>query len=102
MTEIERRRRSYELLRYVNAAAALVAAAVVLGLAAVGWGSVPAPGPALVPGHGVWSATSANHPRAERPVRPGQSGRTDQAVRHEHALRSARVKPAQTNTVAGR
>ncbi len=74
MTEIERRGRSRKLLQDGNAVVAVAAAALVLGLLAVGHGSLPALGPALVPGHGVWaSAAGARLPADETLTLPGLS-----------------------------
>jgi penicillin G amidase len=74
MTGIERRGRSRKLLQDGNAVVAVAAAALVLGLLAVGHGSLPALGPALVPGHGVWaSAAGAKLPADETLTLPGLS-----------------------------
>jgi penicillin amidase len=58
MTEMDRRRHSRRLFRYGNGIAAVAAAAIVLGFLGAGHGSVPALGPALVPGHGVWTSAA--------------------------------------------
>ena len=72
MTDIERRRRSLELRRYGNAAVALVASVVVLALLGAGLGTLPALGPALVPGHGAWtSAAGARLPADQTLTLPG-------------------------------
>jgi penicillin G amidase len=74
MTEIERRRRSRKLFRFGNGVVAVAAAAIVLGLLAAGHGSLPALGPALVPGHGVWaSAAGARLPTDQTLTLPGLS-----------------------------
>lgn len=46
----------------VNIAAAVVASVVVLGLLGFGYGTIPALGPALDPGRGVWTADSIGKP----------------------------------------
>jgi penicillin G amidase len=45
-------------LRYGNAFAALAAAGILLGLLGAGFATIPALGPALVPGRGVWASAS--------------------------------------------
>jgi hypothetical protein len=51
--------RSWPVRRIIYVAIALCVSAVVLGVLAFGCGHVPALGPALVPGHGVWPASVA-------------------------------------------
>ncbi len=52
------RRRSRLAWRVIHAAAAVSAAAAVLSLLAFGFGTLPALGPALVPGHGAWTSAA--------------------------------------------
>jgi penicillin G amidase len=48
--------------RALNIAAAIVASVVLLGLLGFGYGTIPALGPALDPGRGVWTADSTGKP----------------------------------------
>lgn len=50
------------LRRYGNGLAAAVASALVLVLLGASHGTRPALGPALVPGHGVWTSPSGQLP----------------------------------------
>jgi penicillin amidase len=68
------RRRSRPLRQYGNVAAALLASAIVLGLLGAGLATVPALGPALVPGHGAWrSAAGGELPAPGTLALPGLS-----------------------------
>ena len=58
--------------RVINAGAALVVSAVILAVLGFGFGTVPALGPALDPGKGVWTSAQAGEPiRAETLKLPG-------------------------------
>jgi penicillin amidase len=58
--------------RLLHAVIAAAASAAVLALLAFGYGPVPALGPALVPGHGVWaSAAGGRLPGSQRLALPG-------------------------------
>src|SRR5262245_31919848 len=66
------RRRSFPLRSFGNAAAALLASAIVLGLLGAGAAAIPPSGPALVPGHCAWlSAAGAELPTAQALALPG-------------------------------
>jgi penicillin amidase len=66
------RRPSRQVGRVVNALIALCVSAAVLGVLAFGYGAVPALGPALDPGHGVWtSAAGGELPRSQALTIPG-------------------------------
>ena len=66
-----RRRR---VLRYGNGVVALAASACLLAVLGTGLGTVPALGPALVPGHGVWdSAAGGKLPVPQTLTLPGLS-----------------------------
>ena len=68
------RRRSRQIGRAVHIAIALGASAAVLTLLAFGYGTVPALGPALVPGHGAWTAAAGGEPvSAQTLALPGLS-----------------------------
>ena len=68
------RRHARPLRRYGNAAAALLASILVLGLLGAGLKTIPALGPALVPGHGAWeSAAGGKLPGAQTLSLPGLS-----------------------------
>src|SRR5450759_1844755 len=53
------RRRARQARRVIHALIALSASAAVLGVLAFGYGTIPALGPALDPGHGVWTSAAA-------------------------------------------
>jgi len=57
-----RRRRSRALGRAANIAAAAAVSAVLLGVLGFGYGGIPALGPALDPGRGVWTSAVAGEP----------------------------------------
>ena len=66
------RRRSSQVWRGIHALIALCASAAVLGVLAFGDGTVPALGPALDPGHGVWtSAAGGELPHSQALAIPG-------------------------------
>jgi penicillin amidase len=68
------RRHARPLGQYGNAAAALLASILVLGLLGAGLKTLPALGPALVPGHGAWeSAAGGKLPAAQTLSLPGLS-----------------------------
>src|SRR5580700_4856318 len=68
------RRHARPLGQYGNAAAALLASILVLGLLGAGLRTIPALGPALVPGHGAWeSAAGGQRPAAQTLSLPGLS-----------------------------
>ena len=67
MNSAERRARM--LFHAGNRAVALATSAGLLALLGLGVGSVPALGPALVPGHGTWrSAAPAARPTSHRAI----------------------------------
>src|SRR5580698_2690502 len=57
-----RRRRSRALGRAVNILAAVAISAVLLGVLGFGYGGIPALGPALDPGRGVWTSAAGGEP----------------------------------------
>src|SRR5580658_1657733 len=57
-----RRRRSRALGRAVNILAAVAVSAVLLGVLGFGYGGIPALGPALDPGRGVWTSAAGGEP----------------------------------------
>ena len=57
-----RRRRSRALGRAVNILAAVAVSAVLLGVLGFGYGGIPALGPALDPGRGVWTSAVGGEP----------------------------------------
>ncbi len=66
------RRRFRHARRVVHALIALCVSAAVLGVLAFGYGTIPALGPALDPGHGVWtSAMGADLPHSQTLAIPG-------------------------------
>jgi penicillin amidase len=68
------RGRSRQIGRAVHIAVALGASAAVIALLAFGYGPVPALGPALVPGHGAWTAATGGEPvTAQTLALPGLS-----------------------------
>src|SRR5262249_35195753 len=68
------RRSARPLQQYGNAAAALLAAIVVLVVLGAGVQTIPALGPALVPGHGAWeSAAGGKLPATQALTLPGLS-----------------------------
>jgi len=71
MNQAERRARA--IFRAGNRVVALAASACLLALLGFGVGTVPALGPALVPGHGAWRS-AADAIRPVRPVRQTLSG----------------------------
>ena len=52
------RRRARQARRVIHALIAACASAAVLGVLAFGYGTIPALGPALDPGHGVWTSAA--------------------------------------------
>ena len=73
-----RERRGRRKRRYrgaVNVIAAICVSAAVLGILGFGYGTIPALGPALDPGRGVWTSASAGQPvRSESLNVPGLAG----------------------------
>jgi penicillin G amidase len=66
------RRRSRQVRRVIHALIALCASAAVLGVLAFGYGTIPALGPALDPGHGVWTAAAGGDlPHSQTLTLPG-------------------------------
>jgi penicillin G amidase len=66
------RRRARQARRMLHALIALGVSAAVLGVLAFGYGTIPALGPALDPGHGVWtSAAGAEFPHSQALTIPG-------------------------------
>ncbi len=64
--------RPHGVLRYGNGVVALAASACLLAVLGAGLGSLPALGPALVPGHGVWtSAVGGTLPVSQELTLPG-------------------------------
>jgi penicillin amidase len=55
-------RRNHTARRWLNIVAAVVVSAVLLGVLGFGYGTIPALGPALDPGRGVWTADSSGEP----------------------------------------
>jgi penicillin G amidase len=67
--------RPHAVLRYGNGVVALAASACLLAVLGAGLGTLPALGPALVPGHGVWtSAAGGAVPVSQALTLPGLSG----------------------------
>ncbi len=67
--------RPHRVLHYGNGVVALAASACLLAVLGAGLGTVPALGPALVPGHGVWtSAAGGKLPVLQTLTLPGLSG----------------------------
>src|ERR1039458_7188475 len=52
------RRRTRQARRVIHTLIALCVSAAVLGVLAFGYGPIPALGPALDPGHGVWTSAA--------------------------------------------
>lgn len=69
------RQLAHRLRRYGNGLAAMLASALVLGLLAAGHGTIPALGPALVPGHGAWAPNATDSSRTA-------AGRLDTGRQH--------------------
>ena len=68
------RQHARSLHQYGNAAAALLVSILILGLLGAGLKTIPALGPALVPGHGAWeSAAGGQRPAAQTLSLPGLS-----------------------------
>jgi penicillin G amidase len=66
--------RPHGVLRYGNGVVALAASACLLAVLGAGLGTLPALGPALVPGHGVWtSAAGGTLPVSQELTLPGLS-----------------------------
>jgi penicillin G amidase len=66
------RHRLRQARRVIHAVAALCVSAALLGLLAFGYGTIPALGPALDPGHGAWtSAAGGKLPRSQTLTLPG-------------------------------
>ena len=66
------RRRARQARRVIHALIAVCASAAVLGVLAFGYGTIPALGPALDPGHGVWtSAAGGELPHSQALALPG-------------------------------
>src|ERR1700691_3846314 len=63
-----RRRRSRALGRAVNILAAVAVSAVLLGVLGFGYGGIPALGPALDPGRGVWTSAAGREPIRSQPL----------------------------------
>ena len=62
---VKRRR----LRTVLNAVAAAAVSAVLLGVLGFGYGTVPAPGPALDPGRGAWTSASGGQPAGSQTQR---------------------------------
>jgi penicillin G amidase len=58
----KRAKRNRRVRRFVNAVAAVIASAALLGVLGFGYGAIPALGPALDPGRGVWTSASGGKP----------------------------------------
>lgn len=87
-------RRARKPGRVAHVAVAVVASAAVVGVLAVGYGPVPALGPALDPGHGVWSsAAGAALPRSQALDLPGLS-RPARVAFTRHGVPSVRAADA--------
>jgi hypothetical protein len=70
-----RRVTSRRLRSVLNAVAALVASAALLGVLGFGFGTIPALGPALDPGRGSWTSASGGQPAGSQTLRvPGLAG----------------------------
>jgi len=62
----DRRVGRWRLRSVLNAAAAIVVSAALLGVLAFGYGTIPALGPALDPGRGAWTSASGGQPTASQ------------------------------------
>src|ERR1700728_2116154 len=70
-----RRVTSRRLRSVLNAVAALVASAALLGVLGFGFGTIPALAPALDPGRGSWTSASGGQPAGSQTLRvPGLAG----------------------------
>jgi penicillin amidase len=68
----DRRVGRWRLRSVLNAAAAVVVSAALLGLLGFGYGTIPALGPALDPGRGAWTSASGGQPASSQTLRvPG-------------------------------
>src|ERR1700749_2807010 len=68
----DRRVGRWRLRSVLNAAAALVVSAALLGVLGFGYGTIPALGPALDPGRGAWTSASGGQPAGSQALRvPG-------------------------------
>lgn len=64
--------RNLRLRRVINAVAAVVVSAILLGVLGFGYGTIPALGPALDPGRGAWTSASGGEPAGSQTLRlPG-------------------------------
>ena len=62
----------WRLRSVLNAAAAVVVSAALLGVLGFGYGTIPALGPALDPGRGAWTSASGGQPASSQALRvPG-------------------------------
>ncbi len=59
---IGRRRPRHRIARIVNIAAAICVCVLLLGILGFGYGTIPALGPALDPGRGVWTSAAGGEP----------------------------------------
>jgi penicillin G amidase len=67
-----RAKRNRRVRRTVNAVAAIVVSAALLGLLGFGYGTIPALGPALDPGRGAWTSAPGGQPVGSQTLRlPG-------------------------------
>jgi penicillin amidase len=64
-----RAKRNRRLGRIVNAAAAVVVSAALLGALGFGYGTIPALGPALDPGRGAWTSAAGGQPAVSQTLR---------------------------------
>src|SRR6201993_2650931 len=68
-------RRRWRARRVVNLVGAVVASALLLGVLGFGYGGIPALGPALDPGRGVWTSASGGQPVSSEQLHvPGLAG----------------------------
>src|ERR1700746_2372048 len=70
----DRRVGRWRLRSVLNAAAAVVVSAALLGILGFGYGTIPALGPALDPGRGAWTSATGGDPVSTQTLRvPGLS-----------------------------
>ena len=65
----DRRVGRWRLRSVLNAVAAVVVSAALLGVLGFGYGTIPALGPALDPGRGAWTSASGGQPAGSQTLR---------------------------------